>query len=68
MAGSLQQQLGAQILLRTSSFQFSENFENIKTTSGFRLLKIIKELVPGGWWFLGKELVEGWVVGLVWVL
>jgi hypothetical protein len=42
-------------LLITLSSKFSEKFEN-KTTSGFRLLKIIKELVPGvGGGLLGEN-------------
>jgi len=50
--------MGSPNFANNLEFQFSENFEN-KSTSGFRLLKIIKELVPGGW-FVGKELEEGW--------
>lgn len=43
----MQPQCGAQILLITLSCNFQKVFQN-KTTLGFRLLKIIKELVPGG--------------------
>jgi hypothetical protein len=53
MAGSVQQQWGSPNFANNLEFQFSKKSQN-KTTSGFRLLKLIKELVPGGW-FLGKE-------------
>jgi hypothetical protein len=68
MAGSVQQQWGAQILLITSSFQFSENFEEKKKNNlGFQDIENNQRTGSRCGWFLGNEL-EGWVVGLVWVL
>jgi hypothetical protein len=58
IAGSVKRQWGAQILLITSSSN-SQKILRINQPRVLGLLKIIKELVPGGW-FVGKELEEGW--------